>query len=238
MPTIYTVGHSTRTAEEFLALLQAFAIKLVADIRTIPRSRKNPQFEAEALKRSLGSRDIGYVHMPKLGGLRRPRKDSVNAGWENLSFRGYADYMQTDAFTSGLDELIGAAEIQQTAIMCAEAVPWRCHRSLVGDALLIRHFDVIDIFSATNTKPHKLTTWARVEGDRVTYPSGASEGESSCEPLGETSGSPSSHTKECKTKKITISQKTWCRALIRRSTKRGASKTQSTQTERSKVISR
>lgn len=151
-------------------LLQAFAIKLVADIRTVPRSRKNPQFESEALARSLESGDIGYVHMPKLGGLRHPQKDSVNAGWENLSFRGYAEYMQTDEFTSGLDELIRAAERQQTAIMCAEAVPWRCHRSLVGDALLVRHFDVLDIFSATNTRPHKLTAWAQVEGDRVTYP--------------------------------------------------------------------
>jgi uncharacterized protein (DUF488 family) len=168
--TIYTIGHSTRSAEEFLGILRAFAVELAADIRTVPRSRRNPQFDQEELRRFLGSHGIGYDHLPRLGGLRRPRKDSINTGWENASFRGYADYMQTAEFANAIEELITVATMKKTVIMCAEAVPWRCHRSLVGDALLVRGVEVKDIMTATSSKAHTLTSWARVEGLRVTYP--------------------------------------------------------------------
>ncbi len=170
MNTVYTVGHSTRTAEEFAALLKTFGIEQLADIRTIPRSRKNPQFESAALRDVLHQHGIAYVHVPSLGGLRHPRKDSINTAWRNDSFRGYADYMQTPEFTAALNNLIELAAARTTAIMCAEAVPWRCHRSLVGDALLIRGIPVVDIMSPTSAKEHKLTAWAHVEGSRVTYP--------------------------------------------------------------------
>lgn len=167
--TVYTIGHSTRPAEEFINILQAYSIETVADIRTVPRSRKNPQYDQESLKHLLIQHGFEYVHVPKLGGLRRARKDSINTAWENLSFRGYADYMQTPEFINALEALVALAEEKPTVIMCAEAVPWRCHRSLVGDALLVRGVSVEDILSATSAKPHKLTPWARVEGHRVTY---------------------------------------------------------------------
>lgn len=170
MRTIYTVGHSTRAADEFLTMVRAFGIELVADIRTIPRSRRNPQYDQESLRRFLAEHQVGYVHLPALGGLRHPRKDSPNTGWTNASFRGYADYMQTREFQAAIEDLISRAAEIGTAIMCAEAVPWRCHRSLVGDALLVRGIDVEDIMSEKNSKPHKLTAWARVEGLQVTYP--------------------------------------------------------------------
>lgn len=170
--TVYTIGHSTRAANEFLAILRAFEIAVVADIRTVPRSRHNPQFDQAELKRFLDEHHIGYVHSPALGGLRRAHKDSINTGWENASFRGYADYMQTPEFASAIEELMTLAAARQTVIMCAEAVPWRCHRSLVGDALLVRDVTVEDLMSETNAKPHKLTAWARVEGLRITYPHG------------------------------------------------------------------
>ncbi len=170
MNAIYTIGHSTRSPEEFLAILEAFAIELIADIRTVPRSRRNPQYEQEALTRSLADHGIGYVHLRELGGLRRPRKDSPNMGWVNESFRGYADYMQTPEFAKGIDDLISRASERRTAIMCAEAVPWRCHRSLVGDALVARGIEVEDILSEKSSKPHRLTAWARVDGESVTYP--------------------------------------------------------------------
>jgi uncharacterized protein (DUF488 family) len=168
--TIYTIGHSTRSADEFLTVLKAFAIELVADIRTIPRSRRNPQYDQESLKRALTEHQIGYVHLPALGGLRHARKDSPNSGWKNASFRGYADYMQTAEFAAAIDDLITRAASSRTVIMCAEAVPWRCHRSLVGDALLVRGIEVEDIISEKSAKPHKLTAWARVEGLQISYP--------------------------------------------------------------------
>jgi uncharacterized protein (DUF488 family) len=170
MTTVYTIGHSTRAAEEFIQILCAYSIETVADIRTVPRSRRNPQYDQQSLKQLLGENHFGYVHVPALGGLRRPRKDSLNTAWENASFRGYADYMQTPEFTAAIEALVTLAIEKRTVIMCAEAVPWRCHRSLVGDALLVRGITVEDILSATNTRPHKLTAWARVEGDRITYP--------------------------------------------------------------------
>jgi len=168
--TILTVGHSTHPLEEFLAILKAHGVEQLVDVRTIPKSRRNPQFNREALAQSLPENGIAYRHMPGLGGLRHPRKDSINSGWKNDSFRGYADYMQTPEFDQNLRTLIEAAEERPTAIMCAEAVPWRCHRSLIGDALLARGIDVEDILSATSRKPHRYTPFARIDGERVTYP--------------------------------------------------------------------
>ena len=168
--TIFTVGHSTLPVADFIALLQTYGIGSLADVRTVPRSRHNPQFNAEALAESLGAAGIDYVGLRALGGLRHARKDSPNGGWRNESFRGYADYMQTPEFAQGLDELIRLGGARRTAIMCAEAVPWRCHRSLVADALSVRSIPVVEILSATSWRDHKLTPFARVEGMTITYP--------------------------------------------------------------------
>lgn len=170
MAPVYTIGHSTRPLEEFVQVLQHYGIDMLVDIRTVPRSRHNPQFEQQALSKTLPEHGIRYTHMRSLGGLRHARKDSINTGWKNASFRGYADYMQTEEFASAVSELIALAVQNTTAIMCAEAVPWRCHRSLVGDALEARGIEVIDIISGSSAKPHKMTPWAHVEGTRVTYP--------------------------------------------------------------------
>jgi uncharacterized protein (DUF488 family) len=167
---IFTIGHSTRPKEEFLNMLRAHGVELLIDIRTVPRSRRNPQFNREALPEPLAAAGIDYLHMPSLGGLRHARPDSPNAAWQNASFRGYADYMQTLEFTAAIESLIEFGSGKQTAIMCAEAVPWRCHRSLVGDALMARGIAVEDIMSATRRQAHKLTPFARVEGTRVWYP--------------------------------------------------------------------
>jgi uncharacterized protein (DUF488 family) len=167
---IGTIGHSTRSIEDFIAILQAHSIQRLVDIRTIPRSRMNPQFNRENLPGTLHAVSIDYQHMPGLGGLRKPRPDSVNTGWRNLSFRGYADYMQTPEFDAHLGDLIAIAAVQATAIMCAEAVHWRCHRSLVADALVLRGFEVKHIQNAGAAKPHSLTPFARVTGHRITYP--------------------------------------------------------------------
>ena len=169
-PTVYTIGHSTRPAGEFVALLTSHRVRMLVDVRTIPRSRHNPQFNSDALATALSEAGIGYTHMKSLGGLRRPLPDSINAGWRNESFRGYADYMQTPAFSAALDELIATANDQPTAIMCAEAVPWRCHRSLVADALLVHGVGAEEITSETRTTPHKLTSFAHVSGTTLTYP--------------------------------------------------------------------
>jgi uncharacterized protein (DUF488 family) len=168
--TIFTVGHSTLPIERFLGLLAAYRIAQLADVRTVPRSRRNPQFNAEALDRSLRDAGIVYVPLRELGGLRKARPDSPNAGWRNASFRGYADYMQTQEFAHGLARLIALAGDRRTAIMCAEAVPWRCHRSLVADALAVRGIDVVEILSETSYREHSLTPFARVSGTAVTYP--------------------------------------------------------------------
>lgn len=167
---VLTVGHSTRSIAEFIALLKAHDVTCLVDVRTIPRSRRNPQFNLENLPGSLESAGIKYVHTSALGGLRHSRADSPNGGWRNASFRGYADYMQTAEFKSALDELIGLACGEHVAIMCAEAVPWRCHRSLIGDALLTRGIQVMDIMSPTRLQEHKLTAFARVQGEKITYP--------------------------------------------------------------------
>jgi len=167
---IFTVGHSTLPIVDFIALLKVYGISGLADVRTVPRSRHNPQFNSDALAAALREQKITYVSLRALGGLRRPRKDSPNAGWRNESFRGYADYMQTDEFITGLDQLIALSRQQRTAIMCAEAVPWRCHRSLVADALLVRDIPAVEILSPTDWRYHKLTPFARVEGQSISYP--------------------------------------------------------------------
>jgi uncharacterized protein (DUF488 family) len=168
--TIYTIGHSTHSIEEFISILQEFKIGLVADIRTIPGSRFNPQFNQTELKRELQQAKIGYIHLKELGGLRHASKTSANTAWKNASFRGFADYMQTEEFHSGIDQLMKLAQENRTVIMCAEAVPWRCHRSLIGDVLVVRDFDVINIMGEKTSSAHKITAWAKVEGVTITYP--------------------------------------------------------------------
>lgn len=177
MSNIHTIGHSTRTIDEFIDLLRAHGIGQLVDIRTVPRSRHNPQFAQDALSLSLATAGIAYVYLKDLGGLRPKQANSKNTGWRNQSFRNYADYMQTDAFVEAIEKLITLAEATRTAIMCAEAVPWRCHRSLVGDALLVRGFEVRDIMSLTRATPHVLTSFARVDGVQITYPEGAEAAE-------------------------------------------------------------
>jgi uncharacterized protein (DUF488 family) len=165
-----TVGHSTRPIEEFVALLRSWGVQTLADVRTVPRSRANPQYARDALAGSLRAAGIAYVHVPGLGGLRHARKDSVNTAWRNESFRGFADYMQTPEFASALEELIDVDAHSRTVIMCAEAVPWRCHRSLIADALAARGIQVQHIFSRTSIREHSITPFARVERGKVTYP--------------------------------------------------------------------
>jgi uncharacterized protein (DUF488 family) len=169
-PFIHTIGHSTRPIDEFVGLLENYGVEQLVDIRTVPGSRHNPQYGQAALRASLGASGISYVYLKELGGLRHGRKDSVNTGWRNQSFRAYADYMQTEEFSRAVDELVALAGAAPTAIMCAEAVPWRCHRSLVGDALLVRGVGVRDIMSSTNDPPHRLTSFARVSGTDISYP--------------------------------------------------------------------
>ncbi len=168
--TVFTVGHSTLPIERFVALLADYGIERLADVRTVPRSRRNPQFNADALAASLPAEHIDYVPLGELGGLRKPRPDSPNAGWRNDSFRGYADYMQTEPFVHGLERLIELSRDRRTAIMCAEAVPWRCHRSLVADALGVRGIHVVEILGAASYRDHALTPFAHVDGTTLTYP--------------------------------------------------------------------
>jgi uncharacterized protein (DUF488 family) len=168
--TVFTVGHSTRAIEEFLELLEAHGVKRVIDVRTIPRSRHNPQFNRDSLASSLRAAGISYTHLKKLGGLRHPKRDSINLAWRNSGFRGFADYMQTPEFETGLARAMKLAKTKPSALMCAEAVPWRCHRSLISDALLVRKIPVEHILSRTRTQSHKITPFAHVRGTRVTYP--------------------------------------------------------------------
>jgi len=170
MRTIYTIGHSTRTIDQFIGLLEAHSIQELVDVRTVPKSRHNPQFGSEALADSLRQAGIGYRQLGALGGLRHARKDSANTGWENASFRGFADYMATSEFQAGLEELEALAEQQVVATMCAEAVPWRCHRSLIADALTVRGWQVLHISSKKTAKPHELTPFLRVQDGTLTYP--------------------------------------------------------------------
>jgi uncharacterized protein (DUF488 family) len=172
-PLVCTIGHSNRSLATLVELLRANEIVRVLDVRTVPRSRHNPQFNREALADSLGALDIGYTHLPGLGGLRHARADSPNTGWNNLSFRGYADYMQSPEFAENVQQVEELAIRERCALMCAEAVPWRCHRSLIGDALLVRGVRVEDIVGPGKRRPHTLTTFARVDGTQITYPPAA-----------------------------------------------------------------
>lgn len=169
--TIYTIGHSTHTTREFIKILKSFGITLLVDIRSYPGSRYCPQFGKARLTRNLLRNHIGYLHMEGLGGRRHVNKEmDLNLAWKNLNFRGYADYMQTKEFKENLKQLIKISKKETIAIMCAEAVPWRCHRSLVGDALLVQGIEVLDIFSIGKTKEHKLTSFAKVKRMQITYP--------------------------------------------------------------------
>jgi uncharacterized protein (DUF488 family) len=171
---MFTIGHSTLPIEAFLKILKENGASTLVDIRTIPKSRHNPQFAQENLQKSLKVAHIEYRWQKSLGGLRHPLKDSINTGWRNSSFRGYADYMQTSGFSTAIEELLAASPHAQTAIMCAEAVPWRCHRSLVADAITVRGIEVEDIYydakGHSRREPHELTSFAKVDGDRLWYP--------------------------------------------------------------------
>ncbi len=169
-PEIYTIGHSTHPIDEFIRILQTFGVEMIADVRTIPKSRHNPQFNQEELQAALQKSGIDYLHLAGLGGLRHTTKSSPNTAWKNASFRGYADYMQTPEFSIALGQLIELAQEKRMAIMCAEAVPWRCHRSLIGDALLVRNLQVTDILSEKSSQAHKMTSFAKVNGLTITYP--------------------------------------------------------------------
>jgi uncharacterized protein (DUF488 family) len=169
-PPVFTIGHSTHPWLEFIEILQAHGIKAVADVRQFPGSRRFPHFNAEALTLELPKAGIEYLSFRNLGGRRKPREDSPNMGWRHSAFRGYADYMQTPEFDAGIDRLQSAAEHKATTIMCSEAVPWRCHRSLIADALLVRGWTVLDIFDQRQVKPHALTPFAVVSGQKIVYP--------------------------------------------------------------------
>jgi uncharacterized protein (DUF488 family) len=175
----FTIGHSTRPIEVFVSMLAGHNIHRLVDVRTVPRSRTNPQFNKDVLPLSLREAGIRYEHVPQLGGLRKPAPNSPNGGWRNLNFRGYADHMQTAEFAEALDQLERWMREGRIAAMCAEAVPWRCHRSLIADALTARGLAVHEIASATKSQPHRLTSFAKLSGTSVTYP-----------PIPETGGSP------------------------------------------------
>ena len=174
-PLVCTIGHSNRPIEEFIELLRLNEIECVLDIRTVPKSRHNPQFNRDALPDSLAAANIGYRHIAALGGLRHARPDSPNQGWRNASFRGYADYMQTPEFAENVDAVAELARTTRCVLMCAEAVPWRCHRSMVGDALIVRGVRVEDIIGPQKRKPHRITPFAQVDGTRILYPASAEE---------------------------------------------------------------
>jgi uncharacterized protein (DUF488 family) len=170
MPSIFTVGHSARGLKELIKILKSFGIGRVVDVRTIPRSKHNPQFNKEMLPLELEKEGIKYLHMPGLGGFRKEREDSKNNGWRDSSFRGFADYMQTIEFEENLLQLYAVAQSEIAALMCAEAVPWRCHRSLIADALSLRGIKVMHILGLGKVYEHRVTPWAKVEGVKITYP--------------------------------------------------------------------
>jgi uncharacterized protein (DUF488 family) len=172
---VFTIGHSTRTLEEFVQLLKAYNVNLLVDVRTVPRSRHNPQFNKETLPTSLKQDGIRYIHMPEIGGLRHPKRDSINLAWENSGFRGYADYMQTQEFTDSLLKIVALARENRLGLMCAEALPWRCHRNLLSDALVVRHVKVEHIIGKDSVINHELNELAHVEGTKITYPLYAKE---------------------------------------------------------------
>ena len=168
--TVFTVGHSNRSLDAFLAILKGHAIECLADVRTIPRSRHNPQFNADSLEKVLPMAGIAYTRLPRLGGLRKPRKDSKNLAWRNASFRGYADYMETAEFEKGIGELLTLARARRTAILCAEALYFRCHRSLISDALVCRGVETVHLMDAKKTAAHRLTPFLKLVDGRPTYP--------------------------------------------------------------------
>ncbi len=170
---VFTIGHSTRTIDDFVHLLSSHGVERLIDVRTVPRSRFNPQFDIARLPALLDAAGIHYSHLPGLGGLRRARPDSANMAWRNISFRGYADHMQTAAFGESLARCLELATAERVVLMCAEAVPWRCHRSLIADALLAQGIEVSEIVSAVRARPHSLTPFAQVDGGVVTYPAPA-----------------------------------------------------------------
>ena len=169
---VLTIGHSTRSIEEFVELLEVHGAGCLIDVRTMPRSRRNPQFNVDTLPEQLAARGIGYLHLPELGGLRRPRPDSPNGGWRNLSFRGYADYMQTPEFQATVERLADLSRDTLLCLMCAEAVPWRCHRRMISDALTVRDIPVEHVLGVTCRQTHELTPWAEIEDKdgHLTYP--------------------------------------------------------------------
>jgi len=171
--TVWTIGHSTRGLDEFMDILRHYGIEAVVDVRTVPRSRMNPQFNSDTLGAALEAAGIGYIHAKNLGGLRKPRKDSISTAWQNESFRGFADYMQTQDFEEALARLIEVAEAKRTVILCAEILPWRCHRSLIADALTVRGLSVVEILDAEKSQPHKFTPFAVVTDGKITYPQSA-----------------------------------------------------------------
>ena len=173
--TIFTIGHSTRTLAEAIHLLKAYNVDLVVDVRTVPRSRHNPQFNKESLPDALKMEGIKYIHMPELGGFRRPSPDSPNIAWKNKSFRGYADYMLTREFADSLLKLIALSREKCVVVMCAEAMPWRCHRSLIADALTVRRVKVEHILNVNSHLKHELSPSAHVEGTKIIYPLYAQE---------------------------------------------------------------
>jgi uncharacterized protein (DUF488 family) len=168
--SILTVGHSTRSLEEFLALLKAHQVEHLVDVRSFPRSRRYPHFNSDALAQSLPAAGIAYTHLGALGGMRKPKPNSINTGWRVEGFRGYADYMDSPEFEAGLEALLRIASTARTAIMCAEAVPWRCHRQLISDALVARGNEVRHIIDTGPPRPHELNPMARVRAGRITYP--------------------------------------------------------------------
>ncbi len=167
---IFTVGHGTRSIEELIELLKTYKVERIVDVRTIPRSRYNPQFNKDILTKSLKKVHIGYIHIKGLGGLRHAKKDSVNMAWRNASFRGFADYMQTEDFKKNIERLIKIAKQKKIVIMCAESVPWRCHRSLIADALFVRGIQVKHIMNRKTCNDHNLVSWAKVKDFQLTYP--------------------------------------------------------------------
>ncbi|HEU0266639.1 MAG TPA: DUF488 domain-containing protein, partial [Candidatus Saccharimonadaceae bacterium] len=170
---LYTIGHSTRSLMELVEALKAYGVSNLIDVRTVPKSRHTPQFNEDNMAIELPKSGITYEHRKALGGLRYSPKGSINLGWHNTSFRGYADYMQTPEFAQGLGKLLACARRRRVAIMCAEAVPWRCHRSLIADALQVRRCKVEHIVSGKTCQEHTLTAWAKVQGTKITYPSEA-----------------------------------------------------------------
>jgi uncharacterized protein (DUF488 family) len=167
---VLTIGHSTRTLEEFVQLIEVYGLTLVVDVRTVPRSRHNPHFNKETLPTSLKHYGVRYIHMPEIGGLRHPKHESVNTAWKNSGFRGYADYMQTQEFTNSLLKIVALARENRLVLMCSEALPWRCHRNLISDALVVRHIKVEHIISKDGVIDHELNSLAQVEGTKITYP--------------------------------------------------------------------